>query len=169
MTIEEFLYNDENWLNAEWIECPACRQPLFRIDRSPLDNSTHFYCDRCPVRIEVIPYGTEYEQIEQSFVPSRGDDEQEDDAYGTAFMRAIEARLKPCTCGGTFRYDAARHCFSCFAPVVTDDPFDVDLYPNEDGFENELDPERQERWNRWQAQFLPEVENKWKDGDETEQ
>lgn len=76
MPLEEFLLDGENWLHAEWIVCPACHQPLFRIDASPLDTSNHFYCARCPVRIDVIPYGSEYEQIEQSLVPYHGDNEQ---------------------------------------------------------------------------------------------
>jgi len=165
---EKLFDDDENWLHEEWIVCPACNQSLFRLDASPLDNSNHFYADRCPVRIDVIPYGPEYEQLEQSLALSQDDKEHSYADYRGVLMRAIEAHLKPCTCGGMVRHDAPRRCFSCSLPVISDDPDGVDLYPDEDAFERELDPQRQERLERWQAQFLPHLENPWKGPSETE-
>lgn len=159
--IEDFCDEDgENWLHAEGVACPNCNQWLFRIDQSPLDNTSHLYCDRCPVRIDVVPYGPVYEQIEQSLPPYEDGAEE----HVAALRQAIEARLKPCPCGGTFRFDAPRRCFSCHAPVIIEDPFGIDLYPNQDPFEPEesLDAERKKNLEAWYARFLPDLEDEWK-------
>ncbi len=152
---EQLIDDDENWLHEEWITCPACGQSLFRIDQSPFDNSSHLYCDRCPIRVEVLPYEPEYEQIEQSLRPYQADQRQ----YYAALKREIEAHLKPCACGGTFRFDAPRRCFSCYAPVIVDGPAGVDLYLNDDGFSD--DSERLKRYEAWRAQFVPTLEDIW--------
>ncbi|QBD82633.1 hypothetical protein EPA93_44380 [Ktedonosporobacter rubrisoli] len=148
----------DNWLHEEWIVCPSCQRSLFRIDTSPMDHERYLYCDRCPIRVGISVYETEYQQLSHLFFAAQENEEHDHEA----FSRAIEAHLQPCTCGGTFRYDAPRRCFTCFAPVITDDPNGVDLYPDEDVFEQELDAKRQERLERWQAQFCPNPENKWK-------
>lgn len=158
--VDDFLDDDgENWLHAAWIVFPTCGQWLFRIDESPLDNSAHLYCDRCPVRCEVYPSGPAYEQIEQS-LPDVDDAAQ----YRAALRRAIEAHLKPCRCGGTFRFDAPRRCFSCYTPVIVDDADGVDLYLDQDPFADHLDTERELRYEAWRARFLPELDDheRWK-------
>jgi hypothetical protein len=163
--VDDFLDDDgENWLHAAWVVCPACGQWLLRLDQSPLDNSAHLYCDRCPVRMEVVPYGPEYEQIVQSARPHQEDKKR----YAAAVMRGIEARLKPCTCGGTFRFDAPRRCFSCTAPVILADPEGVcvDLYLNDDGFSQ--DAALLKRFEAWRVRFMPDVDNEWKVPSETE-
>ncbi len=43
-------------------------------------------------------------------------------------MRRIEQELRPCSCGGQFKHDAPRRCYSCFAEVIKNDS-GVDLYP----------------------------------------
>jgi hypothetical protein len=53
---------------------PVLRAGLFRINQSLLDDSDHLYCDRCPVRIDVAPYGPVHEQIERSLVLVTGDE-----------------------------------------------------------------------------------------------
>lgn len=162
--VDDFFDDDgENWLHAAWIVCPACGQWLLRIDESPLDNSSHLYCDRCPVRIDVHPYGPIYEQIEQ-IAHSLLSDHEGDAQYRAALRRAIEARLKPCRCGGTFRFDAPRRCFSCYTPVINEGPAGVDLYLNQDAFAEHLDAERKLRYEAWRAQFLPDLDDndRWK-------
>jgi hypothetical protein len=46
------------------------------------------------------------------------------DSFGTVdraeLMRGIEARLRPCLCGGHFRDAAARRCHVCRAEVIVD-------------------------------------------------
>lgn len=157
---EDFL---DNWLHEEWIVCPACQRSLFRIDTSPMDHESYLYCDRCPIRIGVSVYEMEYQQIEHLLFNG-----QKEETDYVAFRKAIEAHLQPCTCGGTFRYDAPRRCFTCFAPVIIDEPGGVDLYPDEDAFEAELDAERQQQLERWRARFCPDPERKWRPFSEAE-
>lgn len=152
---------DENWLHEEWIDCPSCRQSLFRIDTSPFDDTYHFYCDRCPVRMEVSFYDPKLDQLKRALPYS-----QESEERYPVLVKMMEKHLKPCACGGMFRYDAPRRCFFCYAPVIIDEPAYVDLYPNEDGFSQ--DPASQERFEKWQVQFCPDVEDKWKSLSETE-
>lgn len=161
---ENLSDDDDNWLHEEWITCPACHQPLFRIDQSPLDGDYHFYCDRCPVRLDVSVYEPEYDQIQQA-LPHYPEYEEKN----VALIKTMEAHLKPCQCGGRFRHDAPRRCFSCFTPVIVDDPAYIDLYPDEDIFERALDAERQNKLERWRAPFFPDLEDKWRGPSETEQ
>lgn len=143
---------DDNWLNEEWIQCPSCHQALFRIDTSPFDDNYHFYCDRCPVRREVSFYDPHLDQLERAL--------PESEEHYTELVKMVEKHLKPCACGGMFRYDAPRRCFFCYAPVIIDDPMYVDLYLNEDGFSQ--DPASQESFRKWQVRFCPDVEDIWK-------
>jgi hypothetical protein len=109
----------ENWLHGEQIECPACHQALYRVDHSPMYDEVFLYCDRCPIHVEVSYYDPVYERVTREHPP--------DDGW-TLWMRALEAQLKPCSCGGTFRHDAARRCLACHAPVIVDHPSGIDLY-----------------------------------------
>ena len=160
MENQEEIAND-NWLNEEHIICPSCGQSLFRIDTSPFDDSYHFYCDSCPVRMEVSFYDPQLDQFEQT-LPAPHESEERT----SLLLKMMEDHLKPCTCGGTFRHDAPRRCFSCSAPVIIEDPAYVDLYLNEDGFAQET--EANERFEIWRSRFCPDVEDKWKNTIEPE-
>jgi hypothetical protein len=109
---------DVNWLHGERIECPQCHQPLYRVDHSPFYDEDFLYCDQCPIHVEVSRYDPAYDQVVRTLPPGHD--------YATR-MRAIEARLKPCSCGGAFRYDAPRRCPVCHAPVIVHDPTGIDL------------------------------------------
>lgn len=37
---------DDNWFNANVFPCPHCGAQLFRVDRSPMYDAYHLYCDR---------------------------------------------------------------------------------------------------------------------------
>jgi hypothetical protein len=154
---EDLLDEEDNWLHEAWIACPACQRSLFRIDTSPFDHESYLYCDHCPTRVGVSVYEAEFDQIIQS-LPSALEAEEK----RAALCQAIEANLKPCSCGGAFRYNAPRRCFSCAAPVIIENPAGVDLYPDEDIFQRALAPERQEQLDCWQAQFMPPRLDKWK-------
>lgn len=154
------MSNDEaNWLHGERIECLSCHQPLYRVDHSPFYDEYFLYCDRCPIRVEVSYYDAVLKQVTQTLSPDQSD------AY-IALMRAIEARLKPCVCGGTFRYDAPRRCFTCHTPVILDDPANIDLFPWIDyplPDTPKHTAEELEEEERWMAQFI-RAEDKWQDG-----
>lgn len=111
--------DEVNWLTAERVACPACHQALYRVDHSPLYDEVFLYCDRCPIHVEVSYYDPVYDDVARA---------QPSGKAFKAFMRALEARLKPCSCGGAFRHDAARRCLACHAPVIVDDPAAVDLF-----------------------------------------
>jgi hypothetical protein len=119
---------DDDWLHGAKVICPSCGQALWRVDHSPFYDEDFLYCDQCPMHVEVSFYDPVYDALARDF--PRGN---------VASLRAVEARLKPCTCGGTFRYDAARRCLTCHAPVIVENPaginlaFWADLYPSSDG------------------------------------
>lgn len=107
---------DSNWLHSAKVVCPACGQALHRVDHSPFYDEDFLYCDRCPIHVEVSFYDPVYDALARDFP-----------RFTDAFRRTVEARLKLCTCGGTFRYDAARRCLACHAPVIVNDPREIDL------------------------------------------
>jgi hypothetical protein len=111
---------DDNWLNAATITCPQCHIPLYRVARSPMADEWMLYCDQCAKRIEVSYYDPVTLALDRT-IPS-GDD------HYRVLLSQIEARLKPCDCGGIFRFRAPRRCYTCLTPVITDDG-GVDLLP----------------------------------------
>jgi hypothetical protein len=122
--------SDWNWLHGEHICCPACQADLWRVDHSPFYDEAFFYCDACPRHAEVSYYDPQYS------------DAAADEA---ARIHRVEARLKPCVCGGHFRFDAARRCPTCWKPVIVDDPEGVDLSHWEPFMdEGALDPSEEE-------------------------
>jgi hypothetical protein len=110
---------DVNWLHGERIECPQCHQPLYRVDHSPFYDEDFLYCDQCPIHVEVSRYDPAYDQVVRTLPPGHD--------YATR-MRAIEARLKPCSCGGhsaMTRHAAAQsatHPSSCTIPQASTSP-----------------------------------------------
>ena len=122
---------DDLDLRAARLGCPHCGEDLFRVDHSPLYDDHLFYCDRCANRVEFSVFDPVYVDI----VGEESDSHTGQDASGhasvvevDASMRAVEARLKPCACGGQFRHDAPRRCHVCRGEVVAGEP-DVDLWP----------------------------------------
>jgi len=149
------LDEETNWLHGEPIACPACYHPLYRVDHSPFYDEHFLYCDHCPIRVEVSFYDPVYQHLRQTLSPDDGD------TY-VALMRVLEGRLNPCICGGTFRHDAPRRCFSCHTAVISDDPIGVDLW--DDRFStNDPTEEEVEEMSRLMAPFI-RTEDMWRDG-----
>jgi hypothetical protein len=124
-------------LNAVIIPCPQCQSQLYRVDHSPFYDSYFLYCDTCANRAEVDFYDPVFLAITNELT-ERGHLD-----YATR-MAAIEARLRPCSCGGHFRHDAARRCHICLAPVLSGE-LDVDLWPEVYGINvDERDPTGEE-------------------------
>lgn len=136
--------------------CPSCHQPLYRVDHSPFYDEHFLYCDRCPIRVEVSFYDPVYHHLTQTLSRDAGE------KY-TALMRALEGRLKPCICGGTFRHDAPRRCFRCHTPVISDEPDGVDLWDGRFSTENPTQQEVEEV-GRWMAQFI-RTQDIWREGE----
>lgn len=129
--------NDENWLHADTIKCPYCAQNLYRVDHSPmLDNHT-LYCSKCANSVEVSFYDPIYSAVYQTML-CRGVVQYRE------FMQEIEQRLKPCSCGGLFKHDAARRCYNCGYEVIKNET-GVDLLPDFFGIDiGERDPSEEE-------------------------
>jgi hypothetical protein len=152
---------EENWLHSEQIECPSCHQLLYKVDHSPFYDEHFFYCDRCPIHVEVSYYDPVYQQIQES-IRQINTSLQRDDY--TALMHALEERLQPCTCGGTFRHDTPRRCFICHTPVIIDTPLGIDLFRWHDAFLTDcidIPDKVLEDEERWMSQFV-RTENKWR-------
>lgn len=152
------MNDEENWLHGERIKCSRCHQWLYRVDHSPFYDEYFLYCDRCPIRVEVSFYNPVLKLVERQVrqAPETGQRE-----LYQALMRAIEARLKPCLCGGTFRHDAPRRCFTCYTPVISDHPNGIDLYPGWMDV-SELDASLEVQADHWTAQFT-RTEGIWQD------
>jgi len=141
---------EENWPHGEQIHCPHCHLLLERADHSPFLDDYSLYCNRCPIRVEVSSYDPVVEQVQNQVRQATGTDQGE--RYYGALMRAVEARLKPCRCGGVFCYDAPRRCFRCHTPVISEHPQGIDLYPEwREDLEND---EIIKRTEHFEAQFI---------------
>lgn len=58
---------EDNWLNAQIIECPQCKEKLYRVDHSPFSDDDTFYCDSCEKRVEVSFYDEKRRKIFKGF------------------------------------------------------------------------------------------------------
>lgn len=129
---------DDNWLHGSIIACPHCQHRLYRVDHSPFADDWQLYCDGCANRVEVSYYDPVVDDIRMQVSIQT---EQSAVAALVAQLTAIEARLKPCSCGGHYRYDAPRRCHVCLSDVIIGEP-DVDLWPGYFGIiEREPTPE----------------------------
>lgn len=127
----DYTAADDLEVRAERLSCPHCGEDLFRVDHSPLYEDHLFYCDRCANRVEFSIHDAEYVEIVRQAMSSQTQREAPGHASAVeivALMRAVEARLKPCTCGGIFRHDAPRRCHACLGEVIAGAP-EVDLWP----------------------------------------
>jgi hypothetical protein len=109
---------DENWLRAKVVRCTECETLLSQVDHSPLDDCWRIYCGTCANSAEVSFYDDVVTLVRGLHPPQRSK---------PSFFKEIEHRLRPCACGGSFLFDAARRCYNCNS-VVSDDPA-VDLHP----------------------------------------
>lgn len=71
-------------------------------------NQGFLYCDSCPNLVVFSSYDQRYTKIVGSRHPW---------TLGDADLRSVEGQLKPCTCGGRFRFQAPPRCPLCNAPI----------------------------------------------------
>lgn len=113
--------NQSNWLREEVFSCPHCTKQLYRLYHSPLLDHDHIYCDSCSKSVEVSFYDSVVKEINQGASKFNNDG---------LWVEKIEERLKPCKCGGHFRFNASRRCHHCQAEIIFDEP-GVDLWPGD--------------------------------------
>ena len=109
---------DENWLRAKVVRCSQCETLHFQVDHSPMFDCWRIYCNACAKSAEVSFYDQVVALVRGTHPPQYSK---------SSFFEEIERQLRPCACGGSFLFDAARRCYNCNA-VVSDDSA-VDLYP----------------------------------------
>src|SRR5215212_7463474 len=114
--------NDANLLHAQVIECPRCRTALYQVDHSPFYDEYFLYCDQCANHVEVSYYDPVMQAIDAEVKTQHGALDH------AALMSEIEQRLRPCTCGGHFRSNAARRCYHCRTEIIIG-ASGVDLWP----------------------------------------
>ena len=153
------MNEEENWLHGKQIECPNCHQWLYCVDHSPFYDEYFWYCNRCPIHVEISYYDPVVRQVEQQV---RQASEARQGEWFVTFVRALEERLKPCRCGGSFRRDAPRRCFTCHAPVISDITISVDLYPGWMNYDSEPDASSEVQAEHWTAQFT-RTKDIWQD------
>lgn len=111
------MSNDaNNWLASTRLRCPQCQEDLWSVVHSPMLDSLSFYCDSCPRHAEISYYDSHYEAAVTSTAEWRMQ------------IQLLESQLKPCVCGGHFRFNAARRCLTCGFPVIRDNPAGIDLW-----------------------------------------
>ena len=144
---------EDNWLNAQIVDCPQCKEKLYRVDPLPFFDSDFFYCDSCAKRVEVSFYDNVRKQILSKF----GDNK---DQYQN--IQEVENELRPCDCGGNFKYHAPRRCIYC-ATIVIDEGGGIDIYPSYASIDEDKEPtkDEQEKYERFESKST-RTENIWK-------
>lgn len=161
--MSEHGVSDDNWLHVAVFPCPGCREPLFRVDHSPFADDYHFYCDQCANSVEISFYDAVTRAIDRG-IASRGDTDPSWERERVK-RHIIEARLRPCVCGGQYESDAPRRCPLCQAVTIADWPEDVDLWPGYMWWEEDRDPTPEES-ERAEAYITQTVRQRdiWRDG-----
>ncbi|MEQ1527561.1 MAG: hypothetical protein ABL911_12560 [Gallionella sp.] len=94
------------------INCPACGQITTIAQEyqyhAGFGNQGFLYCDSCPTIIEFGSYNSKYTSIVNGKHTWSLDSEE---------MQCVEAGLKPCPCGGHFRFNALPRCPACNEPL----------------------------------------------------
>ncbi|HEY8324260.1 MAG: hypothetical protein ACHQ1E_11440 [Ktedonobacterales bacterium] len=130
-------HSDGNWLDAGVFPCPACHEALFRVNHSPFCDDYLLYCEQCANCVEV----SYYDPVTIAFAERIRGEGMLDSGWPQteATLRLIEGRLKPCSCGGHYRFDAPRRCPFCLAPVLIDMSW-AELWPGYFWVEEDADP-----------------------------
>ena len=149
----ETMPADDMDLRAERLSCPHCGEDLLRVDHSPLYEDHLLYCDRCANRVEFSIHDPAYVDIVREAIGSQTRQDAPGHASAVevhALMHAVEARLKPCSCGGHFRHDAPRRCHACQGEVIAGEPA-VDLWPGFCDLDDDADEPPAEQIQRIEA------------------
>lgn len=131
-----------NWLHSAVFACPGCGEDLYRVDHSPMLDEYAFYCDQCANHVVISWYDAVTLAIDRQV--------EREGVYATSWererakRRRLEARLKPCDCGGHYKSDAPRRCPHCRTVAVEERPDDVDLQPGYMWWEEDRDPTDEE-------------------------
>src|SRR5260370_16846576 len=84
------MNDEENWLHGKQIACPNCHQWLYRVDHSPFFDDDFWYCNRCPIHVEISSYDPVVEQVKQQV--RQASDARQGDRFVT-FPRPLQALL----------------------------------------------------------------------------
>jgi hypothetical protein len=94
------------------IECPVCHQTFHTAQKQQyhagFSNEGFLYCDSCPNIVVFSSYNPRYTHIAGNRHPW---------TLTEADLPLVESHLKPCPCGGHFRFAAAPRCPLCNASI----------------------------------------------------
>jgi hypothetical protein len=141
--------DDDNWLEAEVVTCPGCGAQLFCGIHSPFCDDHRLYCDHCPRAREISYYDPELRGVTDRLSAQRTWEQ---------LMAAVEPLLRACSCGGRFRADAPRHCFSCGAVVLAAAGKDLSPYTGCEDAKRAPTPEEQAGFDRFEAVFVQRMD-----------
>jgi hypothetical protein len=113
------INEDDNWLDAKVFDCPNCNKGLFTVGHSPFADDDSFYCNACPKRVEI----SFYDKLRRDL------SKQLDGGSLSDLIPLIENELKPCNCGGTFKYQSPRRCIYCSIVIIGCDN-QYEIYPS---------------------------------------
>jgi len=90
------------------ISCPHCSKVIRLRQKNPyhagFSNQGFMYCDSCSATLEFGSYNQEYVKIVGDKHPWM---------LSTEEKAKVEDHLRPCACGGRFRFDALPRCPFC--------------------------------------------------------
>jgi len=90
------------------LTCPHCRKGIRLRQKYPyhagFSNRGFLYCDSCPAILKFGSYNPNYVRIVGDKHPWTLSPQEK---------KRVEARLKPCPCGGNFRFNARPRCPHC--------------------------------------------------------
>ncbi len=144
---------EDNWLNANYFDCPECGFELFRVDRSPFYDEWKLNCWCCAKSVEISYYDP---KVPRGYFSGDMSPETRDRKE-----RELEEMLSFCECGGAFSFKAPPRCFSCGSVVLED--FNVDIFPsfNRSANSTELTIQQREEFERFNIEFR-RSKNIWK-------
>ena len=98
------------------LHCPICRKPILvkGIYHAGFNDVGFFYCDNDPTVLTFSAYDESYKKLisnKKPWAPRAGGDLTKHE------QRLIERHLRPCPCGGRFRFQNKPRCPSCGSSI----------------------------------------------------
>ena len=101
-------------------QCAQCSAHVEVMNQSGMDSAMYLHCTDCRFRVGISIYSSQYDAVCKE-MESLGFEKDSDEAFDYSVAR-FEAMVKPCPCGGSFRYAAARRCLNCAHPIKAAKP-----------------------------------------------
>ena len=104
----------EKWKRVMLLNCPSCKKEIKLQQKhfyhAGFSNQAYLYCDKDSTTLTFGSYNSNYVRIMGSKHPWM---------LTTQEKAEVEKNLKPCKCGGRFRFDAPPLCPFCKASLAS--------------------------------------------------